>query len=493
MAKSIKPWHYKDHFKNYKEYKELSKTEQKEANVKEARKELAWRELSRRKLSYFTQYCYPGFIDNWHLQEIFQALEDVESGKLKRLAIFMPPRHGKSIIASVHFPAWCIGRNKDLNIIQASYNAELATDFGREVRNLVQTKEFQNVFKDVQVAEDSQSKGKWNTNGRGAYIATGVGGSLTGRGANILLIDDPVKNREEADSETVREATWNWYRSTARTRLAPGGSIVLIQTRWHLADLAGRLLEDGDQWKVLSYPAIAEQDEPKRKMGEALWPERYPLPELEQIKKDIGIYEFTALYQQTPIATENQDFKAHWIRKMEWADLLKKQTTCFISIDTAVSQRDSADYTGIIRNFVDENGNWHIAATRKRMNPTQLVEDIFALYQNDRPAKIGIEKTVFLQAIKPFLEIEMRRRNIFIPITELEHKQTQKETRIRSLIPRYETGSVYHLVNQTKELEEEMFTFPQGKHDDVLDALAYQSQLVTKRKHGVKQFRPKWT
>jgi phage terminase large subunit-like protein len=343
----------------------------------------------------------------------------------------------------------------------------------------VDSPEYANVFK-VKLADDSKSAGKWNTNKNGAYYAVGVGGALTGRGAHVLLIDDPVKNREEADSEVIREKTWDWYRSTARTRLAPGGAIVLIMTRWHDDDLAGRILasEGGQEWKVLKFPAIATEDESHRKVGEPLWPERYPIAELDGIKRDVGSYEWSSLYQQEPIDEASQEFKKQWFKSIEWDTVAAKETNAYLTIDTALSEKESSDFTGVVRNWVDKENKWHLKAYRMRLNAAELIDLLFTLHRQDHYVKIGIEKTAYLQALKPFLDAEQRKRNVFVPIVDLLHHQTQKEVRIRGLVPRYETGSVYHIQGECGDLEEEALRFPKGVHDDVLDSAAYQLQIA---------------
>lgn len=237
---------------------------------------------ARGSLLAFTEHTNPVYKRAQHHAQIAAKLEAVERGEIDRLMIFMPPRHGKSELASKRFPAWCLGKDPRRQIIAASYNSDLANDFGRNVRNIVAEPEFGQVFPSVSLAPDSQAANRMNTNHGGAYVAAGVGTAVTGRGAHIALIDDPFKDREEADSERRRELVWDWYRSTLYTRLMPGGAIVLIQTRWHEDDLAGRLLEqERDQWEVLELPAID-------KAGKALWPEWYDLPALERIKNTIG-------------------------------------------------------------------------------------------------------------------------------------------------------------------------------------------------------------
>lgn len=393
----------------------------------------------------------------------------------------MPPRHGKSNITSEYFPAWCLGNQPTDEVIACSYSADLATSFGRKVRNLVDSNDYQNIFK-TKLAEDSKSKGQWNTQEGGGYVAAGVGGSITGKGAKILLIDDPIKNREEAESQIVRDSIWEWYTSTAYTRLAPGGCIVVIQTRWHEDDLVGRLnVEEqngGDKWTRLSFPAIAEKDEDFRKQGEALWEDQYPVEELLKIKRNVGPYNWSALYQQRPVDEESQEFKTEWFKKISFTEVQRLETRNFITIDTAISQKASADYTGITINYVDRENKWYLKSWRVKLNPLELIDLLFTLYRNVRPDQIGIEKTIYLMAIKPFLDQEMAKRDCFLPITELSHNQTAKETRIRGLIPRYASGNIYHIEGECVDLEEEFIRFPKSMNDDVMDSAAYQLQLA---------------
>jgi hypothetical protein len=246
-------------------------------------------ERARRGLIGFTSYTNPVYEPAQHHERIAAKLEAVERGELDRLMIFMPPRHGKSELASRKFPARYLGKHPGRQVIAASYNSDLATDFGRDVRNLMASPEYAEVFPGVGLRPDSKAADRMNTTQGGAYFAAGVGTATTGRGAHLGIIDDPFKDREDADSENQRERVWNWYRSTFFTRLMPGGAVVLIQTRWHEDDLAGRLLEqdgrleDGGEWDVLELPAISG--------GKALWPEWYDVPALERIKATIGTRE----------------------------------------------------------------------------------------------------------------------------------------------------------------------------------------------------------
>lgn len=427
----------------------------------------------------------PKYRPNWHHDEIATELEDIENGNFikdgkKILILMLPPRHGKSEEATINFPAWYLGRNPDKEVITASYSSELALDFGSKTRNLVDGEEYQSIF-DIRLRPDEKSKAKWKTNEGGSYTSVGIGGAITGRGANILIIDDPLKNREEANSLVIRNKQWDWFTSTAYTRLEPNGVVILILTRWHLDDLAGRILANEELkkvTKVISFPAIALEDEQHRKKGEALWESRYNLETLEQIKNTIGVYDWSALYQQNPVLTENQEFKQEWFYNRDRSEIERLETRNFLTIDTAMSEKSSADYTGFCENYVDRENKWNLSAYRMRLNPKDLVDFVFTLHAKRNFEKIGIEKTAFTVGLKTYFDEEMRKRNVFLPIIELQHNQTQKETRIRGLIPRYSSRSIFHLTGECKDLEGELLTFPKSMNDDTMDATAYQLQIA---------------
>lgn len=435
------------------------------------------------KLIGFCVFTNKTYKPAWIHEEIAKQLERVENGEVKRLMLFVPPRYGKSELGSINFPAWYLGKHPEKEIIVSSYSAELSQDFGYKTRNLVNTKEYQELF-NCRLRDDSQSKAKWLTQEGGGYTSVGVGGAITGRGADILLIDDPLKNREEAESQLIRDKIWNWYTSTAYTRLEKDARVILIMTRWHRDDLAGRLLEaqkdGGEKWEVVEFSAIAEKDEQYRKLGEPLWPEKYSLEALIIAQKTIGIYDWSALYQQHPIATENQEFKPHFFRDRTQEEVNRLNTRRFLTIDTAISKQASADYTGFCDNSVDTANFWNLKAWRLRVDPLELIDLLFTLHNNRRYEKIGIEKTIYLQTLKPFLDEEQRKRNKFLPIVELYHKYQQKELRIRGLLPRYESGSIYHIKGECRDLESELLNFPQAVNDDVSDATAYQLQIAKK-------------
>lgn len=431
----------------------------------------------------------PKYEPNWHHDIIGKELEKLEAfgdRDFKILLVFVPPRHGKSQQCSIDFPSWYLGRNPSKEVITASYSAELAQDFGAKTREKVSSEAFKLIFPEVTLKEDEQARGRWRTKQGGGYVAVGVGGPITGRGADILLIDDPIKNREEADSEVYREKVWNWFTSTAFTRLHPGGVAVVILTRWHLDDLAGRILANEflkGRTKVISLPAIATEQEINRNQGDALWPGRYNLKALEEIKGTIGPYDWQSLYQGSPILTENQEFRPQWIRTVQENMLLGMNVRRFLTIDTAMSKKTQSDFTGLCDNRVNQENFWNLKAWQMKLGPEELVNLIFTLYlraQNDQQPyeAIGIEKTAYLEGLRPFLDQEQRKRNIFLPIVELQHNQTNKEVRVRGLIPRYASGSIFHVEGQCKVLEEQMAHFPMGMHDDVIDAVAYQLQIA---------------
>lgn len=438
---------------------------------------------SREHLVDFMIAADPSFVPAWHLDMIADELEKLEregDTKYKVLLVLCPPRHGKSTLCTVGFPAWFLGRNPTKEVITVSYSAELAQDFGAKTRTIAGDDVYKAIF-NISLKEDEQGKAKWKTNKGGSYTSVGIGGSVTGRGANFLIFDDPIKNREEAESETYRQRVWDFFTSTAFTRLEPNGIVVVILTRWHVDDLAGRILANEQlkgRTKMIHFPSIATHDEEKRKTGEALWPERFSVAALNEIKNTIGPYDFDALYQGSPVLTENQELNPAWYRPISQEELEAKQTANFLTVDTAISKKSSADFTGFCDNGVDSENFWNFRAWRARLNPDELVETIFALHERRRYTTIGIEKTAYLDGLKPYLDAEQRKRGRYLPIVELKHNQTAKEVRIRGLIPRYASGSIRHVKGECSVLELEWAQFPNGLHDDVLDAAAYQLQIA---------------
>lgn len=428
--------------------------------------------------------------DTWFhetLATILQsAMEKVERGEDVRIAITIPPRNGKSEISTKKFPSWVLGHHPEWPIMVGSYSGELATKFGEETRDIMQSETYQAIFS-TRLRADAKAKGYWKTDMGGSYMSSGAGGAFTGKGFKIGIIDDLFKNREEAESQTIRDSRWNWYRSTFYTRQEGATAIIILNTRWHTDDLVGRLLEQQrkdeservehyDKWTLINFPAIATQDEQFRKKGEALWPAKFPLEKLQKIENTLGPYEFAALYQGTPITSENQEFKDFWIKNRSWSEVEALDTRKFATIDPGGKELEN-DYTGIVRNYVDRQNKWNIKAMRVHFDPKELINYIFTLH-DEGFEKIGIEETVYLKTLKPFLDDECARRDKFPSIYPLKHNSTQKEVRIRGLIPRYSSGGIFHIDNDCHDLEKEMFVFPKGANDDTIDAFAMQLEIA---------------
>ena len=255
------------------------------------------------------RFTFRGYLPSWHHYRIARELEEASRTPNARLIIAMPPRHGKTELASIRFAPWLLANRPQAHVIAATYAQDFADELGRKARGVMASSVYRSLFPYAQLSGDNRAVSRWQTVSGGSYYAVGVGGALTGRGADVLLIDDPHKNRAEAESKVSRDTVWDWFRSTAYTRLEKGGSAVIIMTRWHEDDLVGRCLASGEPWRVLSLPAIAEHDEPERKAGEALWPDKYPVGALERIRTTVGEREWAALYQQRPAPIEGALFK----------------------------------------------------------------------------------------------------------------------------------------------------------------------------------------
>jgi predicted phage terminase large subunit-like protein len=423
-------------------------------------------------LAYEDLACYsiaqwPQFERAPHHELIISKLEAVERGEIKRLMISMPPRNGKSFITSSIFPAWFLGRHPDRDVIFASYGQELSDDFGRRVRNFITDPVHQAIFPNCRLSEDSSAAHRFNTTAGGAYFAVGRGGPITGRGANLLLIDDPIKDRAEADSETVRKALHEWYAYVAYTRVMPGGAIIIIQTRWHEDDLAGWLLREHtcENWDVLRLPAIAERDEGFRKEGEALWPERFPLPELERIRMAIGGRAWASLYQQRPAAAEGVIFKRDW-----WQFSSPPLT---VKLDQIVQSWDTAFKTGSENDFsvcttwgVAREGYYLLHLWRDRVEFPELKRVLASLADQWKPNAILVEDKASGQSLIQELKLSMA-----LPLIPVK-VDSDKQTRAQAVTPLIEAGKIFlpQSAPWVSDFVEEMACFPNGIHDDVIDA-----------------------
>lgn len=428
--------------------------------------------------------------DTWFHELILTILEDairkVENGEDVRIILTMPPRHGKTEAGTKKLPAFALGKHPDWEIAVASYSSELASDFGQDTRDIMQSPQYQSIFK-TRLRQDAKAKGKWMTQSGGGYVAVGAGGSLTGRGFKIGVIDDLFKNREEAESKTIRDSRWDWYRSTFYTRQEGHSAMICIGTRWHEDDVIGRLLAEEernrlegspyyDKWNLIEFPAIAIHDEKYRDKGESLWPEKFPIEKLRTIEEALGPYDWSALYQSNPITSANQEFKTEWIKHRSWSQVEVLNTRKFATIDPGGKEIEN-DYTGITRNYIDQENNWNIKSMRVHIDAIELINLVFML-DEEGFEEIGIEETVYLKAIEPFFILECKKRNRFPKVTPLKAAGRNKEVRIRGLIPRYATGSVFHIDNECADLEAEMVVFPKGAHDDTCDSLAYMNDIA---------------
>lgn len=434
----------------------------------QAAAELLARRKARTSLLAFTQYTNPAYEPAPHHELIADALERVLRGECPRLMITMPPRHGKSELASRRFPSFSMGVCPDKKIIAASYSSDLATDFGREVRNIVGSAEFGALF-DVRLAQDSKAANRWHTDSSGMYVAAGVGTAITGRGADILLIDDPFKDRQDADSELQRQRVWDWYTSTAYTRLMPGGAIVVINTRWHDDDLSGRLLAEqekgGDKWELLSMPAI-------NSAGNPLWEAWYPLERLEQIKSVLPARDWNSLYQQNPVPDDGDYFKADWFRGYDKAEDLPTLTVYGAS-DYAVTQ-DGGDYTEHGVFGVDQVGNFYVLDWwYGQTDAAEWIERKCDLIVKHKPQCWFGESGVIRRSVEPFMLKRMQERQAFCRIEWLA-SIADKSARARGIQARASMGKVFlpERTDWKAHLMGQLLRFPAGSHDDAVDVFS---------------------
>lgn len=494
---------------------------------------LARRLLARRRLMHFVELTYDGYEAGWVHQDICRRLEqfsqDVADRKAPRLMLLMPPRHGKSELASIRFPAWHLGHYPKHEIINVGYNLDLPMIFSRKVRELVRDPLYAAIFPDAQMNPESQSAEKWITLKGGGFTAAGVGGGITGKGAHILLIDDPIKNDEEADSPDVRAKLWNWYQSTAMTRLAPGGGILLIQTCWNDDDLAGRLQNAArtdpmaDQFEVIKYPALSEEWEYRdnstgrilrfpdalevvephvellRPPDMCLHEARYPVEALKRIKANIQPRFWSALYQQNPVPDEGAYF-----RKTDFRYYITPPRAyglkIFTAWDFAIGLKQQNDWTVGATVMQDENNILYVLSIVRFRGGSLEIAD--AILDEARTwgelegvdYKIGVEDGQVFRALEPMLQLRMTERKQW-PTYEMLRPLTDKMARARPLQGRMQQGRVYwpdpRVQPWVNTAVTELLRFPAGVNDDIVDAVAWAVRMCVESTPPVAETQPK--
>jgi predicted phage terminase large subunit-like protein len=416
----------------------------------------------------FVRSVWPEFIAGNHHKIIAKKFEAIANKDIKRLIVNMPPRHTKSEFASYLFPAWMMGREPRLKIIQTSHTAELAQRFGRKVRNLIDTQDYQNIFPGMELSADSKAAGRWETNSGGEYFSAGVGGAITGRGADLLIIDDP-HSEQDALSATALENAWEWYSSGPRQRLQPGGSIVIVMTRWNTKDITGELIKaqgqpKADQWEIIEFPAILPSDKP-------VWPEYWQKEELESVKASISVAKWNAQWQQNPTAEEGAIIKREW-----WQTWEKSQMPGLMhviqSYDTAFSKKETADYSAITTWGIfmpdERTPNIILLDMKKgRWDFPEMKEIAYDSYKYWEPESVVIEA----KATGMPLTQELRMRGIPV-INFTPSKGNDKLSRVNAVAPLFQSGVVWAPDEVwAEEVIEECAAFPYGEHDDLVDSM----------------------
>ena len=438
------------------------------------------RDTYQTKFIDFVKHVWPAFIEGKHHKIYADKLQNVADGKSTRLIVNMPPRHTKSEFASYLFPSWLMGRKPTSKIIQATHTSELAVGFGRKVKNLIDSPEFSDIFPDVSLASDAKASGRWSTNKGGEYYAVGVGGALAGRGADLLIIDDPV-SEQDALSPSALDNIYEWYTSGPRQRLQPGGSIIIVMTRWSVRDLTAKVLKKqaeggADQWEVVEFPAIFPDTD------NVLWPEYWKREELEAVRSSIPVGKWNAQYLQNPTAEEGAIIKREWWNIWE-NDEPPHVSYIIQSYDTAYSKSERADFSAITTwgIFQPDEGEGEaiilLDAQRGRWDFPELKEVEDKLYNDYDPDMILIEQ----KATGTPLTHELRRMGI--PVTPFTPSRgADKFTRMNSCAPVFESGMVWRPDTQfADEVVEECAAFPNGENDDLADSM---TQAILRFRQG---------
>jgi predicted phage terminase large subunit-like protein len=428
----------------------------------------------------FCKYMQPDYKVGRHHRILADQLMALDNGAKDRVAVNMPPRHGKSQLVSIYYPAWYIGRNPGKKVMMVSHTSDLAVDFGRKVRNLMNDTRYQEIFAGITLAQDSKSAGRWSTNHGSEYYATGVGSSLAGRGADMLIIDDPHSEQDVlAGNFEVFDKAYQWFTFGARTRLMPGGCVALVQTRWHLDDLTGRVVrdmtqnEDADQYEVVEFPAIMEIEQPDKTFKEkALWPAFFDLPALHRTKASMPTFQWNAQYQQDPTAEGSALIKREWWRI--WTETEPPEVDYVImTLDAAAEQKERADYTaitawGVFFHEEERTNNLILLdAVRRRVEYPELRALATEMYHKWEPDAFIVEK----KSSGVALFQELRRTGMMLQEFTPHRGSGNKYARMQAVADIVLAGIVWVPTTRwAEELVEEIASFPVGSHDDLADA-----------------------
>tara|TARA_R110000803_G_scaffold41769_2_gene89749 strand:+ start:1968 stop:3461 length:1494 start_codon:yes stop_codon:yes gene_type:complete len=418
----------------------------------------------------YIKHMWPDFVEGEHHKIFAQKLEDVAKGKIKRLIVNMPPRHTKSEFASVFFPSWLLGINPKLKLMQITHTAELAFRFGRKVRDLIGSEEYKQVFPEVSLKQDNKSAGRWETNKGGEAFYAGIGGAVTGRGADLLVLDD-IHSEQDAMSPRALDNAWEYYSSGPRQRLQPGGAIVIVMTRWSTKDLTGRLLakqseSKADKWEVVEFPAIFPET------SNPLWPEFWKIEELEAIKASLPVAKWSAQWLQNPTSEEGAILKREWWQVWDEEEIPEMQYV-IQSYDTAYSKNETADFSAIT--------TWCVFTPHQNnMQPALLLLDVkkgrWDFPELKRQAlkeyKYWEPDTVIIEAKATGMPLTQELRQMGIPVVNFTPGRGQdKIARVNAISPMLESGMVYAPDTRwAEELIEECAAFPFGDHDDLVDS-----------------------
>ena len=451
--------------------------------------DLLRREAAKKDLISFAKYTMPGYQVSPHHRLIADKLMDIEAGRIRRLIITMPPRHGKSELASIKFPAWFLGRHPDHRIIACGYSQTIADRSSRLARNHVNDDRWP--FP-VKLSKDSSSKTVWDLDSGGGYIAAGVGGSITGYGADVLLIDDYCKSAEEADSQLHRDRTWEWYQDTAYPRLHAGGAVVIVSTRWHEDDLIGRILaSDSEQWEILRLPALAEDDDPLgRDPGAALWPDKYPVEELSLRQQTMSSRMWLAQYQARPTAIEGSLFKRSW-----WVPYttLPEMKQVALFIDSAFKTGVANDYTAVgLWGLGVDDKCYLINSWKRKVEFPDLISLGYELHAYatrqfpEHSIPLVVEDKASGQSAIQQWKRPLAGQKALPVITHVLPAQTSKVGRAEAVTP-YIEGGLVAIPASAPWLEDwldEMTRFPLAAHDDVVDVACMAISRFLKRTRG---------